>query len=97
MSNIILIVILLPISVFIAAWADRWNQNPAIFWFAALFFLPFGFVQFVDISPFVIFACPLLSAGALVLLGQKRRSESKHSVLMSRRVVYWLSHQRLNQ
>ena len=71
MSNIILIVILLLISVFIAAWADRWNQNPAIFWFAALFFLPFGFVQFVDISPFVIFACPLLSAGALVLLGRK--------------------------
>ena len=71
MSNIILIVILILISVFIAAWADRWNQNPAIFWFAALFFLPLGFVQFVDISPFLIFACPLLSAGALILLGRK--------------------------
>ncbi len=71
MSNIILIVILILISVFIVAWADRWNQNPAIFWFAALFFLPLGFVQFVDISLFVIFACPVLYVGALILLGRK--------------------------
>ena len=71
MSNIVLIVIAILISVLIAAWADRWNQNPAIFWFAALFFLPLGFVQFVDISSFVIFVCPVISAGALVLLGRK--------------------------
>ena len=71
MSNIVLIVIAILISVLIAAWADRWNQNPALFWFAALFFLPLGFVQFVDISSFVIFVCPVISAGALVLLGRK--------------------------
>ena len=71
MSNITLIVILILVLGFIAAGADRWNQNPAIFWFAALFFLPLGFVQFVDITPFAIFACPLLSAGALILLGRK--------------------------
>jgi hypothetical protein len=71
MFNIVLIVIAILISVLIAAWADRWNQNPALFWFAALFFLPLGFVQFVDISSFVIFVCPVISAGALVLLGRK--------------------------
>ena len=71
MSNIILIVIAILISVLIAAWADRWKQNPVIFWFVALFFLPLAFVEFVDISPFIIFVCPVLSAGALVVLGRK--------------------------
>ena len=74
MFNIVLIVIAILISVLIAAWADRWNQNPALFWFAALFFLPLGVVQFVDISSFVFFVCPFISAGALVLLGRKEAS-----------------------
>ena len=71
MSNIILIAIAILISVLIAAWANRWKQNPAIFWFAALFFLPLAFVEFVDISPFIIFVCSVLSAGALVALERK--------------------------
>jgi hypothetical protein len=68
MSSILLIVITIVISTLIAAWADRWKQNPALFWFVALFFAPFAMVNFVDISPYLIFAGPVISAAALVLL-----------------------------
>jgi hypothetical protein len=69
MLSILLIVITIVISTLIAALADRWKQNPAPFWFASLCFAPFATVNFVDISPYLIFLGPVISSLALVLLG----------------------------
>jgi hypothetical protein len=71
MSSVLLIIVTVVISALIAAWADRWKQNPALFWFLTLFFSPFAMVNFVDISPYLIFVGPVISAAALVLLGRK--------------------------